>query len=147
MPIKGSARGSDTIEPLGQGRKLLIGFRCFSAATIGGSCGKKTPARLHSILRKYGLDVLADWMAELTSGLKNDRRISESELTNQTREFISLNQTASSTADRIDSMTWAPIRDLLNGISRSRVQQGYISDETATFIFSFKKPLFECLRR
>ena len=37
--------------------------------------------------------------------------------------------------------------DFLDGISRSRAQQGFTSDETATFIFSFKKPLFERLRK
>jgi rsbT co-antagonist protein RsbR len=36
---------------------------------------------------------------------------------------------------------------LLEDISRSRASQGISSTETATFVFSFKEPLFELLRR
>ena len=39
-----------------------------------------------------------------------------------------------------------PIRDFLDGVSRSRVAQGFSSDETASFIFSLKKPFFAALR-
>ena len=38
------------------------------------------------------------------------------------------------------------LADFLVSLSRSRVQQGFSSAETATFIFSFKQPLFTVLR-
>lgn len=38
------------------------------------------------------------------------------------------------------------MREFLEGISRSRAFQGFTADQTATFIFSFKKPLFARLR-
>src|SRR6185295_13027200 len=41
---------------------------------------------------------------------------------------------------------WNAIGQFLEGISRSRVLQGFASDETATFIFSFKKTFFARLR-
>jgi rsbT co-antagonist protein RsbR len=34
------------------------------------------------------------------------------------------------------------VRDFLEGVSRTRVAQGFSSDQTATFIFSLKSPLF-----
>ena len=37
--------------------------------------------------------------------------------------------------------------DFLGGLSRSRARQGFSPTETATFIFSFKQPLFEKLRK
>jgi rsbT co-antagonist protein RsbR len=39
------------------------------------------------------------------------------------------------------------VREFLESISRSRAQQGFSSDETAAFVFSLKKPLFELLRK
>jgi rsbT co-antagonist protein RsbR len=46
----------------------------------------------------------------------------------------------------LSSAEWTPVREFLEGVSRSRATQGYTSDETATFIFSFKQPLFARLR-
>jgi rsbT co-antagonist protein RsbR len=104
-------------------------------------------SHMHGILQKYGHEILADWTATLTSSLKNDRRMSESEIAGQTREFLTLLEAASATGGSVESSNWAPIKDFLDGISRSRAQQGFSSDETATFIFSFKKPLFQRLRK
>lgn len=105
----------------------------------------RTPA----ILKKYGREMLSAWNGDLGDRSRNDRRISESELSNQTREFLTLLEAATS-ADgngNVEGPQWAPVRDFLEGISRSRAVQGFTSDETATFVFSFKKPLFDRLRK
>ncbi|MGA2411341.1 MAG: RsbRD N-terminal domain-containing protein, partial [Candidatus Binataceae bacterium] len=107
-------------------------------------------SHLHAILKQHEGGILTDWLSELALGSKNDRRISETELSNQAREFLTLVLAASATNNSgigIESARWAPVRDFLEGISRSRAQQGFTSAETATFIFSFKKPLFERLRK
>jgi rsbT co-antagonist protein RsbR len=103
-------------------------------------------SHMHAVLQKFGREILADWTAALAGNLKNDRRISEAEIANQTREFLTLLEAASAAGGSVESAAWAPIRDFLDSISRSRAQQGFTADETATFIFSFKKPLFERLR-
>lgn len=104
----------------------------------------KTPA----IIKKYHLDLQAEWMKNLTGRLNGDRRISESELSTQTREFLGLLQTASADGiESIESEAWVPILEFLEDVSRSRAVQGFTSDQTAIFIFSFKKPLFERLRK
>jgi rsbT co-antagonist protein RsbR len=41
---------------------------------------------------------------------------------------------------------WADVRSFLDDLSRTRVLAGFSSDETATFIFSLKKPVFDALR-
>ena len=41
---------------------------------------------------------------------------------------------------------WKELRDLLDEISKSRAVQGFTPTETATFVFSFKEPLFRRLR-
>jgi rsbT co-antagonist protein RsbR len=47
----------------------------------------------------------------------------------------------------INAGDWAPMRELLEDISRARVMQGFTPSETATFVFSLKEPLFQLLRR
>ncbi|WP_348638463.1 STAS domain-containing protein [Paraburkholderia sp. D15] len=42
---------------------------------------------------------------------------------------------------------WQPIKVHLIALSRERVIQGFSPAETATFIFSLKKPLFDALRK
>jgi rsbT co-antagonist protein RsbR len=49
--------------------------------------------------------------------------------------------------DDISTPEWAPARELLEDFSRARVSQGFSPTETATFVFSFKEPLFEVLQR
>ena len=91
----------------------------------------------------------AEWMSELrASGSQKDARISEADLKVQTGELlrvlgdaVSLNDTGDVTAPQ-----WKAVRGYLNEISRSRVLQGFESHQTATFIFSLKKPIFARLR-
>ena len=47
----------------------------------------------------------------------------------------------------IDGPQWSEVRDMLAEVSRSRSLQGFSPSETATFVFSLKKPLFALLRR
>jgi rsbT co-antagonist protein RsbR len=73
----------------------------------------------------------------------------ESELREQSREFLSLLRTALHTGSAFSTSSddWGPARDFLNGISRSRALQGFTPSETATFVFSLKQPLFARLRQ
>ena len=109
------------------------------------SAKSRTPA----IIKKYNADLQAEWMKQLADGLQTDRRISEAELSTQTGDFLHLLQEAAVEGiDRIEGRAaWTPILDFLSEVSRSRAEQGFTSDQTATFIFSFKKPLFERLRK
>ncbi|MBV8055536.1 MAG: STAS domain-containing protein, partial [Deltaproteobacteria bacterium] len=76
-------------------------------------------------------------------------RISESEVSGQMREFLDLLLAASAdgSIDDMERQAWTPLLEFLENISRSRAQQGFGSAETATFIFSFKRPLFQRLRK
>jgi len=106
-------------------------------------------SRTHTIVKKHASEMLAGWMNELSGSMQTDRRISQSELSAQAREFLALLETASSSdgIQNLEGAQWEPLRDFLDSVSRSRAEQGFSSDETAMFIFSFKKPLFERLRK
>jgi rsbT co-antagonist protein RsbR len=105
-------------------------------------------SRTPAIIKKYSVELQAEWMRHLAKSLNGDRRISESELSTQTGELLGLLQTASADGiESIESGAWAPLLEFLEEVSRSRAIQGFTSEQTATFIFSLKKPLFERLRK
>jgi rsbT co-antagonist protein RsbR len=75
-------------------------------------------------------------------------RISPQELSTQADEFLQLltGVVTGSNPDDRNSPQFKALQGFLEDLSRSRAQQGFSSAETATFIFSFKQPLFTALR-
>jgi len=101
--------------------------------------------RIAAVLRKSERELLADWLVELrASGTAGDRQIGDAELQSQAQEFLRLVRESAAQGDttNVGGPEWAPVREFLEGVSRSRVAQGFNSAQTATFIFSLKKPLF-----
>ena len=75
-------------------------------------------------------------------------RTSERELRSQSTEFMSLLQQATqSGAADVNAPAFGRVRDMLSELSRARALQGYSPSETATFVFSLKRPLFQRLRQ
>jgi len=106
-------------------------------------------ATMSNVLKKSGKEIHAAWSKDLASTSSSSKaRISVNELEQQTGEFIQLLGSVAehARASDISSSEFKPIRDFLDGVSRSRVQQGFSSEETASFIFSLKKPFFAALR-
>ena len=106
--------------------------------------------RFPEILSKYEKDLLDDWVQNQLSAttLRSDL-MKESEVREQSREFLSALREAVEHGNPTDiqSADWAGMRELLAGISRTRVQQGFTPSETATFVFSFKEPVLTRLRQ
>lgn len=106
-------------------------------------------SRIAEVLKKHEADLLSEWLkAQAATGIRRDS-VSESELQEQSREFLKLLQTASQNGngDIRQAQSWAPMRDMLSSLSRTRARQGFTPSQTATFVFSFKEPLFARLRQ
>ena len=75
--------------------------------------------------------------------------ISETDLRRQATEFLSAFARCcqAGNLDDIGGSEWAPVRELLAALSRSRAVQGFTPSETATFVFSLKQPVFSRLRQ
>jgi rsbT co-antagonist protein RsbR len=102
------------------------------------------------VLKKRGAQLQTEWLKELEaagSGASNGR-ISSDELSKQSSQFVQLLTAVadSKQADILNSAQGKQLREFLEALIRSRVEQGFSSAETATFIFSFKRPLFQALR-
>jgi rsbT co-antagonist protein RsbR len=109
----------------------------------------KGQSRTAAVLKKYQEELLSEWMSQLeAAGAAKDARISQKDLREQGREFLSLLQQAAQTGDVSDTTGahWKEIGHFLEELSRTRVMQGFTSDQTATFVFSLKKPIFNRLR-
>ena len=104
---------------------------------------------LAEILRRDQQSILTEWGRLQLDSISTRRELmSEAELGQQSREFLSTLSTAVGTDERFDAHgpIWAPVREYLSRISESRARQGFSPGETATFVFSLKEPLFNRLR-
>ncbi len=104
-------------------------------------------SRMPEIVRDHEGELLAAWTDELERGPRTEL-ITSAEVRAQATEFLHLLADALRHG-KVDTTTaeWAPVRDFLTGFSRARVQQGFSPTAVATFIFSFKQPLFAQLRK
>ena len=107
----------------------------------------KAPALVVDTLTSQPDVLQTEWLAELKKqGTGGDHRISEAELGQQGRELVQLLGAAVGTGTDIQEEPWRAVREFLERLSRSRAQQGFSSNETATFVFSLKRPLFSRIR-
>jgi rsbT co-antagonist protein RsbR len=95
-------------------------------------------------------DIQAKWAKQLSESLIRSAkgRISPAELDQQIKSFLDVFYPAIQSGKLNDIYVgeWADVRSFLDDLSRQRVLAGYSSDETATFIFSLKRPVFEVLK-
>jgi rsbT co-antagonist protein RsbR len=108
-----------------------------------------TDAVIPRILKTYEAELLDEWLREQLSAFRAGSRISESELRSQSREFMNLLQQATQGGNITDVQgpSYGRVRDMLGDVSRSRGIQGFSPSETATFVFSLKRPLFSLIRK
>jgi rsbT co-antagonist protein RsbR len=101
------------------------------------------------ILKSNEADILKDWLLNLQgSGWGEGGRFSQgTDWQGQAKEFLHLigNSARGDTLD-IDSPQATPLREFLQNLSRTLALRGATSSQTATFVFSLKKPIFSRLR-
>jgi rsbT co-antagonist protein RsbR len=104
-------------------------------------------SKLAEIFDKREQDITTQW---LEAQEKSGRRVSASErqeATRQSREFLRVLKTALEDGNPEDSSgaSWTPVRDFLTDLSSTRAKSGYSPIETASFVFSLKRPVFTAL--
>jgi len=109
-----------------------------------------TNVQIADILGKHEKDLLADWVkGQLTEASAARSLMTEAELGEQSREFLRalLAAMQNGSPEHIDGPEWEDVRQILSNISLTRARQGFGPSQTATFVFSLKRPLFDRLRR
>jgi rsbT co-antagonist protein RsbR len=106
--------------------------------------------RLPAILSRYRNEIIQEWTKEQLSGSgQRAGLMNEAELREQCGEFLDQLIRATSVQQNVTDTSareYTPVRDLLSRISRSRGEQGFTPSDTAMFIFSLKRPLFNRIR-
>ena len=101
-------------------------------------------------LGKRRADIQSQWTKQLAStlGEASKGRLSAAEISQQAAQFLDRFNPAlqSQNPDDINAGEWTEVRAFLDELSRRRVAAGFSSDETATFIFSLKRALFDILK-
>ena len=105
-------------------------------------------SRLATLLDQRYDELLAAWIAEQLHVVRRGQ-ISESDLRAQCAELLQAvrRAIAGGGSTNIGAQSWAAARDLLSRVSAQRAQQGFAPSETATFVLSLKRPLFDAIRR
>src|SRR6185436_11765059 len=107
-------------------------------------------SRIPDVLKKYENDILSEWLKEQSTSLSREQSVMKNgETREQSAEFIRLLREASQNGgmETVSGKKWDEVRELLTTVSRSRGLQGLSPSETATFVFSFKKPFFARLKK
>jgi rsbT co-antagonist protein RsbR len=105
---------------------------------------------LAGILDSHGPAILAAWMDHQSSSVSNRGDLtSDPDLKEQSQRFLNvfLNASKSARSQNVQAPEWTSVRDVLSEITRSRAKQGYSASETASFIFSLKRPLLELMQK
>ena len=105
---------------------------------------------LSAALQKRRADIRTLWSQQLMAALGGSAksRISTEELNQQVDQFLTVFEPAveSNRLEDINAVEWADVRAFLDDFSRRRVLAGFSSGETATFVFSLKRAIFEVIK-
>jgi rsbT co-antagonist protein RsbR len=107
--------------------------------------------QLSTLLRAHLDEVRTSWLQRQQADLSlRNNLLRSGELEQQSRDFLGALLAAIEAgggSDITTSEAWAPVRDVLSNLARSRARQGFTPTETATFVFSLKQPIHELLQR
>ena len=109
----------------------------------------KTPLRIAEIIKKNEKEILTEW-TEFQLDKENHRKdlMSEDTVRQQSKQFLQLFvQAMQNSTETTEGSAWQSVKEFLQDISRSRVKSGFSPSETAMFVFSLKKSIFDCMRQ
>ncbi len=111
---------------------------------LGGEAARMA---LFQATKDNAATLLEEWLKEQLSAVSRQGAIKEKDLREQCDTFLHLFTAAIRDGNTTDLRTpeWDAVLRFLAEISSSRGEQGFAPSETATFVFSFKKPLFTAL--
>jgi rsbT co-antagonist protein RsbR len=105
-------------------------------------------SKIPEILTNHKTQLLEDWLQEQMTDGNRKGLLKETELREECTEFLELFKNAVQQGELTDTRAphWKGVREMLGSVSRTRSHKGFTPSETATFVFSFKQPLFTRLR-
>jgi rsbT co-antagonist protein RsbR len=101
------------------------------------------------VLRKHESEILRQWLIDLSASSRRGDLMSDQDVRSQATQFLKSVTASVQQGSGFDSRApqWKAVTELLDEVSRSRAIQGSSPSETATFVFTVKKPIFSILRK
>ncbi len=106
--------------------------------------------RLYGFLERNEVILIDGWMRDMRNSLtRREDLISEKDLRKESTNFVRLLREGiqSGNFQDIEKPEWTDVRSMLTDLSQSRAEAGFSPSETVMFIFSFKQPLYQELRK
>jgi rsbT co-antagonist protein RsbR len=106
--------------------------------------------QIPNLLKRHQAAIFEDWLRfQLGESGVRSGRITDAEAREQSRALLDAIMVAVQQAGvgDLSNSAWAPVRSMLEDVSKSRAQAGVSSSDTARFIFSLKDALFRVLQR
>jgi rsbT co-antagonist protein RsbR len=102
---------------------------------------------ISEILARDEQSFLSEWIQNIHGSARKSGLIPEADLRQQCSKFFSLFRNCLDDLGATDpgDPRWSELREFLAEVSKSRAVQGFTPTETATFVLSFKAPLFRRL--
>jgi rsbT co-antagonist protein RsbR len=90
----------------------------------------------------------SEWIRTMSTAVQRTDLISKAEIDEQCSSILQavVEGVRTSGAQNLNGAGWNSARDLLSSISASRARQGFSPSDVATFVLSFKQPLFALVR-
>lgn len=106
--------------------------------------GKSVSSNLKELIVGSRTVLVEDWIREMSVKTRRPDLMPASELHSQCERFLEvLAQALGTGSEDTESDVWQPARELLREFSSSRAKQGFTPSETATYVLSLKRPLFD----
>lgn len=105
-------------------------------------------AQIVEIIKNNQKNLVDDLLATMKKKVIRLDKSAENEIILQATQLLGFLETAipKGQLSDLEASVWDDTRQLLSDFSQTRAKQGFSPIETATFIFSFKEPLFTLLR-
>jgi len=102
------------------------------------------------VLAQHEEQIISEWLQEAGAGsarlTEAARRTMQGEAAEIVRGVRGALQAGADPED-FKAPAWAPLRETLESLSRSRAAQGQNAGETSVFVLAFKRPMFSALQR
>lgn len=104
-------------------------------------------ADLTGILSRREGVILSEWIKEMSGAVRRSDLLKDADLQRECSQFLHLMVQALQAGDtNFQAPAWDKVREMLANISRNRAIQGFSPIETASFVFSAKRPIFTQIR-
>lgn len=107
----------------------------------------ETAIPLSQLLSDARAEILSEWIKQQLDDKSRSQSVPEASVRSSSTEFMKLFEEAAAKGNLVDinRPEWEQVQHMLSELSSSRALQGSSTSDTAKFIFSLKKPLFDRL--